>query len=55
MRTELTTVPMRSENHPTWNPKWRLATNQALFAIDTGDEPTNGAGADRHQKLAKTL
>jgi hypothetical protein len=35
---ELTTVP--SENHPTWDPKWRLAMVQGLAAIGTGDEAT---------------
>jgi hypothetical protein len=29
---ELTTVPMRSENHPTWDPKWKLAINRGLSA-----------------------
>ena len=29
---ELTTVPMRSENHPTWD-QWRTAINKGLSAI----------------------
>jgi len=52
---ELTTVPMRSENHPTWDPKWRLAMNQALFAIGTGDEATMERALIEIEKLAKTL
>lgn len=52
---ELTTVPMRSENHPTWDPKWRLAMNQALSAIGTGDEPTMERALNEIERLAQTL
>jgi hypothetical protein len=34
----LATTPMRSENHPTWNPAWRTAINDGLKAIGSGDE-----------------
>jgi hypothetical protein len=46
---------MRSENHPTWTPKWRLAMNQALFAIGTGDEARMERALIEIEKLAKTL
>ena len=52
---ELTTVPMRSENHPTWDPKRRLAMSQALSAIGTGDEPTMERALNEIERLAKTL
>jgi hypothetical protein len=52
---ELTTVPMRSENHPTWDPKWRLAITQGLSAIGTGDEPTMERALMEIERLAKTL
>jgi hypothetical protein len=51
---ELTTVPMRSENHPTWDPKWRLAT-RGWSAIGTGDEPTMESALVEIERLAKTL
>jgi hypothetical protein len=52
---ELTTVPMRSENHPTWDPKWRLAMTQGLAAIGTGDEQTMERALMEIERLAKTL
>jgi hypothetical protein len=52
---ELTTVPMRSENHPTWDPKWLLAMNQALFAIGTGDKPTMERALIEIERLAQML
>ena len=52
---QLTTVPLRSENHPTWDPKWRLAMNQALLAIGTGDEATMERALIEIERLAKTL
>ena len=52
---ELTTVPMRSENHPTWDPKWRAAINDGLRAIGTGDEPTMERALNEIDHLAMTL
>ena len=52
---ELTNVPMRSENHPTWDPKWWLAMNQALSGIGTGDEPSMERALNEIEKLTKTL
>ena len=52
---ELTTVPMRSENHPTWNPKWRLAMSQGLAAIGTGDEAKMERALVEIERLAQTL
>jgi hypothetical protein len=46
---------MRSENHPTWDPKWRLAMSQALSAIGTGDEPTMERALIEIERLAQTL
>jgi hypothetical protein len=52
---QLTTVPMRSENHPTWDPKWRTAIEKGLLAIGTGDEPTMERALNEIDRLAKTL
>ena len=52
---ELATVPMRSENHPTWAPKWRIAVSQGLAAIGTGDEQTMERALMEIERLAKTL
>ena len=52
---ELTTVPTRSENHPTWDPEWRLAMSQGLSAIGTGDEATMERALIEIERLAKTL
>ena len=52
---QLTTVPMRSENHPTWDPKWRTAIGNGLQAIGTGDEPTMERALNEINRLAKTL
>ncbi len=52
---ELTTVPMRSENHPTWDPKWRAAIDNGLLAIGTADEPTMERALTEIERLAKTL
>jgi hypothetical protein len=52
---ELATVPIRSENHPTWDPKWRVAMNQALSAIGSGDEPTMERALIEIERLAQTL
>ena len=52
---ELTTVPMRSENHPTWDPTWRAAINNGLRAISTGDEATMEHALHEINRLAETL
>jgi hypothetical protein len=52
---ELTTVPMRSENHPTWDPTWRAAINNGLRAIGTGDEATMERALHEINRLAETL
>ena len=52
---QLTTLPMRSENHPTWAPAWRAAINNALSAIGTGDEPTMERALAEIDRLSKTL
>jgi hypothetical protein len=51
----LTSVPMRSENHPTWDPQWRTAINAGLSAIGTGDEATMERALNELDRLAKTL
>jgi hypothetical protein len=52
---QLTTLPMRSENHPTWAPAWRAAINNALSAIGSGDEPTMERALAEIDRLSKTL
>ena len=52
---ELTTVPMRSENHPTWHSDWRLAINEGLQAIGTGDEARMERALNVLNKLVRTL
>jgi len=52
---QLTTVPMRSENHPTWDPAWRAAINEGLTAIGTGDERRMALALAKIDKLAATL
>ena len=52
---ELTTVPMRSENHPTWDPTWRAAINNGLRAIGTGDEATMEQALHEINRLTETL
>ena len=52
---QLTTLPMRSENHPTWDPAWRTAINNALSAIGTGDEPAMERALAELDRLSKTL
>jgi membrane protein len=52
---ELTTVPLRSQNHPTWDPKWRMAINNGLSAIGTADEPTMERALNEIDRLAQTL
>jgi hypothetical protein len=52
---ELATVPMKSENHPTWDPKWRTAINNGLTAIGTGDEGRMERALNEIDRLAHTL
>ncbi|CAN5892958.1 hypothetical protein BH11PSE3_BH11PSE3_28350 [soil metagenome] len=52
---ELTTVPMRSENHPTWDTEWRAAIDGGLRAIGTGDEGMMERALTEIDRLAKTL
>lgn len=52
---ELGTVPMRSENHPTWDPTWRAAMNEGLLAIGSGDERRMEHALIEIEKLASTL
>jgi hypothetical protein len=52
---QLTTVPMHSENHPTWDPKWRAAINNGLLAIGTGDEATMERALNEIDRLARSL
>ena len=51
---QLTTLPMRSENHPTWAPAWRAAIHNALSAIGSG-EPTMERALAEIDRLTKTL
>jgi len=52
---QLTTVPMRSENHPTWDPTWRAAINEGLRAIGTGEEAAMERALTEIDRLALTL
>ena len=52
---QLTTLPMRSQNHPTWAPAWRAAIYNALSAIGSGDEPTMERALAEIDRLTKTL
>jgi predicted transcriptional regulator len=52
---QLTTVPMRSENHPTWDPTWRAAINEGLRAIGTGEEAAMERALNEIDRLALTL
>ncbi len=52
---QLTAVPMRSENHPTWDPTWRAAINEGLTAIGTGDERRMSLALVEIDRLAATL
>lgn len=52
---QLTTVPMRSENHPTLDPAWRTAINNGLSAIGTGDEPTMERALNEIDRISRTL
>ena len=52
---QLGTVPMRSENHPTWSPQWRSAITSGLRAIGSGDERQMELALKEIEKLAATL
>lgn len=52
---QLTTVPMRSENHPTWDPGWRAAVEEGFLAIGSGDEQRMDDALVRLDRLARTL
>ena len=46
-------MPMRSENHPTWDPTWRKAMEAAFVAIGTGDEKSMDEALVRLEQLAR--
>lgn len=52
---QLTTTPMRSENHPTWDPTWRQAVEAAFVAIGSGNEDKMDDAFVCLEKLARTL
>ena len=52
---QLGTVPMRSENHPTWDPAWRTAIDQGLQAIGSGEERRMERALLEIERLAATL
>lgn len=52
---QLTMVPMRSENHPTWDPTWRKAVEAAFVAIGSGNEDAMDDALTRLEQLALTL
>lgn len=52
---QLTMVPMRSENHPTWDPTWRETVEAAFVAIGSGDERSMDDVLVRLEHLAHTL
>lgn len=52
---QLSTLPMRSENHPTWDPTWRKAMEAAFVAIGSGDEETMDDALVHLEQLAQTL
>ena len=52
---QLTTVPMRSEYHPTWDSEWRAAIDQGLRAIGSGDEVAMERALTEIDRLAKSL
>jgi hypothetical protein len=51
----LATVPMTSENHPTWDPTWRRAIERGLSAIGSGDEKAMEQALIEIERLAATL
>jgi hypothetical protein len=52
---QLATTPMRSENHPTWDPTWRKALEAAFVAIGSGDEERMDDALVRLERLAQSL
>ena len=52
---QLTTVPFRSENHPTWDPAWRSAIEKGFRAIGSGDEDSMEDVLRELERLALTL
>jgi hypothetical protein len=52
---QLGTVPMRSVNHPTWDPTWRAAIDEGLAAIGSGDEHRMELALIEIERLAATL
>jgi hypothetical protein len=52
---QLGTVPMRSVNHPTWDPTWRAAIDEGLAAIGSGDERRMELAMIEIERLAATL
>ena len=52
---ELTAIPMRSENHPTWDPVWRRAIEEGLCAIGSGDKGRMDKALTEIERLARTL
>ena len=52
---QLTTTPMRSENHPTWDPAWRKAMEAAFVAIGSGNEDKMDEALTRLEQLARSL
>ncbi len=52
---QLSTVPMRSENHPTWDPQWRRAIENGLSSIGTGDADAMERALNEIERLARTL
>jgi hypothetical protein len=52
---ELTTTPMRTENHPTWDPAWRQAIEAEFGAIGSGSEDRMESALLDIDRLARTL
>jgi len=52
---QLGTVPMRSTNHPTWDPAWRAAIDEGLASIGSGDERRMERALIQIERLAATL
>ena len=52
---QLAIMPMRSENHPTWDPTWREAMEAGFVAIRSGDEKKMDEALMRLEQLALTL
>jgi hypothetical protein len=52
---QLTTTPMRSENHPTWDPEWRQAFEEGFRAIGSGSEARMERALAEIDRLARTL